>query len=148
MEEESVLRKYLREEAQKNRDSIIESSGQWTLGQLRDSLIKAPPTFLLYFSDGRGVGYFDRWRGIYSEIAICPIEPSQTHTVQTQMELAIQSIGRTFTGYKGGDYTMTRETPVWVSPHGQADSYMVVGFEVLEDCVIIQIKEREPYDYE
>lgn len=55
------------------------------------------------------------YRGFYHELAF---EPAPTVTVGAMVEAARSAVGRTFTGYKGGDYTMTAYTPVWLAAYG------------------------------
>lgn len=39
----------------------------------------------------------------------------------------LAKIGKTFTGYKGGDFEMSRRTPVWVANYGNAGNTGIVG---------------------
>lgn len=50
------------------------------------------------------------------------------------------AVGATFTGYKGGNYTMSLETPVWVSHPGRSSSVGVIGFRETDWCVVIETK--------
>jgi len=56
------------------------------------------------------------YRGYYSDLAF---EPSNTGTtVKALLEVCIASNGKTFDGYKGGDFLMADDTPVWLSKYG------------------------------
>lgn len=74
----------------------------------------------------------DSWRGIYAELALS-YENAGRHddktplTVTKLLEILNKANGETFMGYKGGDYVMSRETPISVDNYGQATSTMVVG---------------------
>lgn len=37
------------------------------------------------------------------------------------------AVGKTFMGYKGGDFVMSRQTPVWVANYGDAGHTAVIG---------------------
>ena len=77
----------------------------------------------------------DSWRGIYSELALGYDERGETDATDFLDELR-SAVGKTFTGYKGGDFTMSRHTPVWVSNNGEACETAVVevvdaGYQIL-----------------
>jgi hypothetical protein len=42
------------------------------------------------------------------------------------LKLCEEADGKTFTGYKGGDYHMDRSTPVWVANHNESGSTAIV----------------------
>lgn len=71
----------------------------------------------------------DSWRGVYAELAL-NFEDSRSSrselTVTEFLQLLKDAIGKTFTGYKGGDFTMSRQTPVWVANYGNAGSTAVI----------------------
>jgi hypothetical protein len=62
------------------------------------------------------LGEANSYRGYYSDLAFSPL--AQPCTVKEALQEAEQANGTTFHGYKGGDYTMTRNTPVWYSHYG------------------------------
>ncbi len=71
----------------------------------------------------------DSSRGDYSELAITP---SETPTVGLLIAAGLNdAVGRTFYGYKGGEYMMRTDTCLWVAPYGDAgwrlDDIMVDG---------------------
>jgi hypothetical protein len=39
-------------------------------------------------------------------------------------------LDKTLEGYKGGDYRMTAETPVWIGDYSYADGVALVGVEL------------------
>ena len=83
---------------------------QLTIGGLLDLLRKANQT-----DPWTGGDSVDSYRGYYDELAI---EPGGTATVADAVAMLEESIGATFEGYKGGDYTMYGHTPVWSAPYG------------------------------
>lgn len=67
------------------------------------------------------------YRGYYDELAI-DIESEPRTSCEIVGDLQ-DAIGKTFTGYKGGEYEMCKHTPVWVSRYGQCDQYAVIGVQ-------------------
>lgn len=87
----------------------------------------------------------DSWRGIYSELAIQTedfgsyqtdeIEHTfgdytsfkhkpigkENPTVAEWIEVLKETMGKTFTGYKGGDFTMSKNTPVYLAEYGNSN---------------------------
>lgn len=56
------------------------------------------------------------YRGYYEELAF---EPAVNVTVESMLACAKDAVGRIFIGYKGGEYTMTEYTDVWLANWGQ-----------------------------
>lgn len=129
---------------------------QLSLGELIAALEKLPLTFDsqgaqhpkdVYFDFGQTApGHLTSYRGNYSELAITFNDPDRTayygYTIPTAeaflaMLRAALAPGRTFGGWKGGEYRMTAETPVWVAPWGQSGYTAVVGVRDLETEIVI-----------
>lgn len=82
-----------------------------------------------------GYGPVSSYRGYYSDLAIdYGSEPMLVHQVLDDLRGAV---GKTFTGYKGGDYTMNQGTYVWVSQHGDNSGVGVTGVKEVDGVVII-----------
>jgi len=58
------------------------------------------------------------------------------------LKMCEDALGRTFQGYKGGDYVMNPDTPLWVSDYAEASSTAVVAVLDEETRVIIQTAYR------
>jgi hypothetical protein len=82
---------------------------QVTLGKLIERLEVLP-------GNGAWDGLIDphSYRGFYQQIGFSRART----TFGKSKALATQSIGSVFRGYKGGQFTMTAETPVWLSSRG------------------------------
>ena len=67
------------------------------------------------------------------------IRMPQNHvtTVGPLLKNLSDAVGQTFEGYKGGDYRMSRLTPMWVSNYGDAAGLMVTGAEMVGSVVVI-----------
>ena len=71
----------------------------------------------------------DSYRGYYNELGF----ELSTSMVAASINAgtARLCVGQTFQGYKGGDYTMTEHTPVWIHQYGTtAGSGRIVGIRV------------------
>jgi len=99
-----------------------------TLGELLDWLEKLPDDVIVRFNNGSFPQVFDSYRGYYDQIALNdhgPVEPKVIHF----LSLVNKAIGYEFHGWKGGEYKMTRDTPIWVAKTGEASGYGIVGME-------------------
>ena len=76
--------------------------------------------------------YFDSWRGIYAELALNFIDRKRGEDDTKQLkvseflQLCKNANGATFTGYKGGEFTMNRHTPIWVANYGNAGNTALI----------------------
>lgn len=78
----------------------------------------------------------DSFRGYYDHLAIGFSDEGDPKVSDLLAQLNA-AVGKSFTGYKGGDYTMTRRTPMWVANYGRSTSTAVVGVEQTDWCVVI-----------
>lgn len=84
-----------------------------------------------------GLGKPHSWRGSYDELAM---EPVTNTTVGEVLEVAKSAIGKTFEGYKGGDFRMHEFTPVHIAKWGEWEA----GFPgMLLDFMLNQSKVEE-----
>ena len=54
-----------------------------------------------------------------------------------------EAVGKVYTGYKGGDYTMTEDTPLWVANYGETGSTAITGVLDQGWCVLIVTDNKE-----
>jgi hypothetical protein len=85
---------------------------QMTLGKLIDRLKEMDPYAVIQ----TGLTNPHSYRGYYSDLAFEQGPPSTT--VAYVLALCQSAMGEVFTGYKGGDFQMGRNTPVWVANYG------------------------------
>ena len=85
------------------------------------------------------------WRGSYDQLAIdYTNEHPGEKSVAEFLKECESAIGKTFTGYKGGDFEMGFETPVWVAGYGESCETAVIGFiNTGYDTIIIETSYRE-----
>ena len=60
----------------------------------------------------------DSYRGYYEDLSLDYDDRGKEITVKQLLELFEGADGKTYTGYKGGDFAMHRKTLVWVAPYG------------------------------
>lgn len=98
------------------------------LGTLIDALSKLPAGAevrfdFVYFAPARLGSY----RGYYDHLALG--YSTETMTVATLLEELRGALApdKTYGGWTGGEYRMTRDTPVWVSGSGESSGTAIVG---------------------
>jgi hypothetical protein len=102
---------------------------QMTLGKMIDVLRRKDPKASVYldFVHFRPKGIHS-YRGYYDQIAIgyaTDVDP----TVKDVLEMLEGAVGQTFTGYKGGEYGMDWDTPVWIANHNESGSTAVTDIQ-------------------
>src|SRR5687767_2435193 len=114
------------------------------LGELIDVLEKHRSNQTVRFSDGTYPRAFNSWRGVYKWLTL---EPGTQHiAVSELLAQAKEADGGTFYGYKGGEYVMDRESPVWADNYGECSHYAIVASYVNEeDELILQRENIESY---
>lgn len=95
-------------------DSEI-SASQYTLGELIDALEAVDGAQAVPLGFGNPHSY----RGYYEQLAF---EPVANTTVADMLAAAQEAVGTTYEGWKGGDFTMSESTDVWLSLRGEAFS--------------------------
>lgn len=88
----------------------------------------------------------DSYRGYYSELAL----NFTTYDNQAKPLSALEfymllkgAVGKTYTGYKGGAFIMSKNTPVWVANYGNAGSTAVIDVIDNEYQVILITARRD-----
>ena len=90
-----------------------------TLGELIDYLKALPPSQAVHHGFSRPHSY----RGCYEQLAF---EPTPDTTVGAMLACAIEALGKTFTGYKGGNYTMGGYIDCWIAEYGNTGDALCV----------------------
>lgn len=121
------------------------SYGPMTLGELSDALRGLPRTErMVYFDWCRiGVGSFSSYRGYYDHLALS-WEDSPRTTLADLLAKIADANGGTFQGWKGGEYRMTSDTPVWVGRPGESTGFGIVGVTDDEWCIKLITKDCQP----
>jgi len=141
--------------ARKNR---LSSSDQLTLGEVLEKLepiVKNQKYVIGKYKEEANVmfdfEYFfptdiSSWRGAYDELAlnIKTYEGETKPLTITQFyNLLKDCIGKEFYGYKGGDYVMDIDTPIWVANYGNSGNTAVIDIVDNEYSIIIITGYRE-----
>lgn len=81
------------------------------LGELISKLEKIPQDTHIEYGFGSPMS----WRGSYYELAF---EPVKNTTIRDMLFYAKDAIGNTYSGYKGGDFTMDEQSEVHIAFYG------------------------------
>lgn len=120
-----------------------------TLGELLDVLSGFEPDRRVVYAgesfEGEQPSSIDSWRGIYADLALSHEPPrarGPVATVDSLLEVLRDAVGSTFTGWKGGDYTMTERTPVWVDNPGDWSEVGISGvnLDADQECVVLRLR--------
>ena len=93
--------------------------------------------------------HFNSYRGYYNQLALgvawltylgdrAPIKAGEA-----LLKEARSTVGQEFTGWRGGDYTMTERTPVWIDNPGECNSMMLVGVRSSMHGGVLLIRRNE-----
>jgi hypothetical protein len=141
-------KEYLDDEVAKMRQNRLRNSDQLSLGKLIEKLTpfvaNYPDAPVMFDFCGFYPTEFASWRGDYAELALNYERHQEPLSASRFLNLCQRTIGNTFVGYKGGDFKMSADTPVWVSAYGESDHTAVV--DVTHDgsyCVILVTGYRE-----
>ena len=126
----------IKDELQNYLDSFFEAKKQerwksnYSIGNFIDDLKKfdpkahiSIPPFNLYPTG------FDSYRGYYSDLALEYDTENKFITVGELLKKAEDCIGKTFTGYKGGEFTMTKDTTLWIGNYGETTDLLITGIK-------------------
>ncbi len=91
---------------------------QMTLGKLIEVLETMPMKKEI---DGLEVPH--SYRGYYSDLAFHKAEDKRT--VEETLKMCRSCLGECFEGYKGGDFYMTKNTPIWVAEYGMCGEKII-----------------------
>lgn len=118
----------------------IRSTYHLTLGDLIEALECRPLGTLVYFDDMTTSPIEPHsYRGYYSDLAFAPEKLTVT-TDKFRNLLLTEVLDKTFTGYKGGGFTMTTRTPLWKAAYGVNSNNAIVGHEVRDNVFILKTK--------
>lgn len=127
------LQTYIQNAVKASRANTLANSDQLTLGEL---ILKLEP-IVKNQKDGEEatVRYdfeylfptsIDSWRGSYDELALNFEMQGEEMNVSEFLEMLKDCIGKTFTGYKGGDFMMHKGTPIWVANYSHSGNKAVI----------------------
>ena len=99
---------------------------------------ETPDAVVYVFGEIKLNGAIQSYRGYYDHLALGYCFDDFIHddcqvTVEMLVRLLNDAIGRTFTGYKGGDFTMGPRTPVWLANYGRSQGGVITGVSDYSD---------------
>lgn len=89
------------------------AKSQMTLGKMIDALAAMPADAQVAAIHGP-----QSYRGYYCDLAFEPADEGKTRPASELLAECRFAMGGVFEGYKGGEYQMGRNTPVWVASYG------------------------------
>ena len=117
-----------------------------TVGEVLDALYEADPELPVYYDFCSCVPTtVESWRGIYAQPAL-GWEPHGRQGVTVgyliaELEKCID--GRTYIGYKGGDYIYDRESQLHIDNYGKCTSTELTGVELAGWCVFLKTTQED-----
>ena len=127
------LQTYIQNVVKASRANTLANSDQLTLGEL---ILKLEPIVknqkdgdeatIRYDFEYLFPTSIDSWRGSYDELALNFQTQGEEMKVSEFLKMLKECIGKTFTGYKGGDFTMHKGTPIWVANYSHSGNTAVI----------------------
>lgn len=149
------LQKYINDTLKARRSESLAKSDQLTLGEIilkveaiiknKEEIVKRcnnEPTVVFDF-EHLHPNSIDSWRGSYEELALGFTDEGKEMTITEFLKMLKDTLGKTLTGYKGGDYLMSKHTPIWVANYGNAGNTAVIEVVDNEFEVILITAYRE-----
>lgn len=113
-----------------------------TLGGLIAALEKADPALPVKLDTGGYPGETYSYRGYYSDLSFAPT--NKPTTAGEFLDECRAAMGATFEGYKGGDFIMGQDTPLWSASYGtSSDGRAMMGIESRDGALVIATKAVE-----
>lgn len=119
-------------------DNDMYRNGVMRLGKFIDALKACKPDADVIFDFyGFSPDGLASYRGYYDHLAF-GFTDDKAAKVSDILALAEDAMGKTFEGYKGGDFTMGADTPLWVGNYGESRSTAIVGVKNCDWRVILE----------
>lgn len=115
------------------------SQYQMTLGGMIAALDKMPADMPIEYENGGHPTDPHSYRGYYSDLSF---ETGEGASTVAKISAVLKSaLGETFMGYKGGDFPMDEDTPLWSSTYGTSSGKALMDIDVVNNRAIIRIKQ-------
>lgn len=113
---------------------------QMSLGDLLTALSNINDGTPVEFDNYEMPGVFMSYRGYYNEAGLSEGDAETTcGDLKSQLSLFI---GSTQVGYKGGEYRMTNDTPLWRADYGRT-GYPIVGTVMRDEKLVLLVDVQE-----
>ena len=134
------IQKFVEDSIKAQRVDMLAKSDQLTLGEM---ILKLEPIVEKYKDEPDDkqptVNYdfeylfptdIDSWRGSYAELALNFVgyvySDKRPMKVADFLKMLKEAVGKEFIGYKGGEFIMSKHTPVWVANYGNSGNTAVI----------------------
>lgn len=119
----------------------VRSCYHLTLGELLEALKDVSDDLPVRLDcSEKGPGKAMSYRGYYNDLAFMPFKGITVGELRKEAEYALDN---TFGGYKGGDYTMDADTPLWISAYGLVSGLAVIDIEATPESVVLRTKQTK-----
>lgn len=110
-----------------------------SIGQVIEALDQADPSVYVWFEFGAlAPTHVMSWRGVYAEAALGFAQEPPMPAGELLRILRESIDGREFTGYKGGEFSYTADTPLWVDNYGKCSNTGIKAVSVDEYSVMLK----------
>lgn len=130
-----------------DRQKVMKTSEQLMLIELIIALEGVPDKSVpVVFDEAHWPVDISSWRGSYSELAV-EYGGDKHLAVSEFLYVLKEAIGQKYEGYKGGEFLMGKNTPLWVANYGRSEGFdtndnndrqAITGIEIFDDKVIIK----------
>lgn len=96
-----------------------------TLGGMITKLESIKPSTLILVDGKLGLCSPHSYRGYYEDLAFSASNV-KAYSAKKLLALCRDIRGQTFTGYRGGDFLMSGDTPLWLSSYGEASGIAIM----------------------
>ena len=112
----------------------LRTQSMFTLGNLIDELEKYPKEWEVLIEPFHLVPLsFHSYRGYYHDLCLTYATREESLgeevSVGKLLEMCNEANGKEFTGYKGGEFLMDRETPIWISDYDYSTGMAIEKIE-------------------
>ncbi len=123
------------------------SQEQMTLGQLISKLEEMNPESTIVCSTDTSMTFtgFNSYRGYYNDLAIgYTVDNNEGFIIVKEfLDSAKECLGKTFYGYKGGEFIMDENTPLWIANYGHTSDFIIDRLEESNNCCFVYLAIKE-----
>lgn len=139
------LQEIISSQCKSMRQADFNKTSQSTLGEfiLKLEAVEDKTNNIYFEFGGLNPTTFRSYRGYYDELALGFDQESSSMTVQELLDHSKSVIGQTFEGYKGGDFTMSKNTPIWAANYSHSSDTMIIDIVDKGWCVEIKTEQKD-----
>ena len=121
---------------------LTRSRYQMTLGKMLRALEGCDGDMAVVFhgADSGSPGHPHSYRGYYSDLSFETV--AEPVTVAEFKKQCSKALGTTYEGYKGGDFIMAEDTPLWCASYGRCGN-AIIDLSTVDGKVMLFTKDVE-----